>query len=191
MQSQVCRQEQCPKSAWRRGLCSTHYARLRNKGSADADTRSYVFAESETCSIEDCDQPPRARGWCRWHYTRWREHGDPEATGKRAPAGTGYVNAHGYRVVRAPGHPNAFRGGQILEHRLLMSELLGRPLLRSETVHHVNGDKADNHIDGPLVGFRSGNLELWTGDQPAGQRVEDKVEYALAILSLYRPELLA
>lgn len=72
-----------------------------------------------------------------------------------------------------------------------MSELLGRPLLPSENVHHLNGDKADNTVDGPLVNFRSGNLELWNRDQPAGQRVEDKVQYALALLALYRPELLA
>lgn len=101
------------------------------------------------------------------------------------------MNQDGYRVVRANGHPNANSKGQILEHRLIMSELLGRPLTRTENVHHINGDKTDNTTDGPLVNFRSGNLELWNRDQPAGQRVDDKVEFALAILSLYRPELLA
>lgn len=73
-----------------------------------------------------------------------------------------------------------------------MEELLGRPLRPGETVHHVNGQRSDNSTTGPLdAGYRSGNLELWSTWQPAGQRVADKVSYARALLQLYAPELLA
>lgn len=34
------------------------------------------------------------------------------------------------------------------------------------------------------------NLELWSSSQPSGQRVKDKVQWAIEILSLYQPELL-
>ena len=77
------------------------------------------------------------------------------------------------------------------EHRHVMEQLLGRPLQNGENVHHVNGDRADNSVNGPLVEFRSGNLELWTTSQPKGQRVEDKIEWATELLRLYQPELLA
>lgn len=73
-----------------------------------------------------------------------------------------------------------------------MEDLLGRPLARGETVHHVNGDRADNTTDGALdERYRSGDLELWSSWQPAGQRVSDKIEYAEALLRQYAPQLLA
>lgn len=63
-----------------------------------------------------------------------------------------------------------------MEHRKVMSDYLGRPLLRHENVHHKNGDRVDNRLV---------NLELWSSMQPSGQRVEDKVAYAREIMALY------
>lgn len=57
-------------------------------------------------------------------------------------------------------------GAWIQEHRLMMSQMLGRPLEAHECVHHRNGVRHDN---------RPANLELWQvrKKDPPGQRVRD------------------
>ncbi|MFD9069181.1 HNH endonuclease [Streptomyces lasiicapitis] len=79
-------------------------------------------------------------------------------------------------VTAQHGHPNADHRGHILEHILIMSQYLGRPLLAGENVHHRNGVRGDNRLE---------NLELWSRRQPSGQRIADKVAWAKEILELY------
>ncbi len=98
----------------------------------------------------------------------------------------------GYVHLWKPNHANANKTsrksyskgnlGYVLEHRFVMSEYLGRPLLNKEQVHHRNGNRSDNRIK---------NLELWTTSHPAGQSVAEKLKWAKEFINIYEtPNLL-
>lgn len=99
-----------------------------------------------------------------------RGHKAPGWKGGKTKSSSGYV------LVQSPLHPAAQANGYVPEHRLAMEQIIGRPLLPEETVHHKNGIRTDN---------RPENLELWSSRQPKGQRVTDLVAWAEEILSLY------
>lgn len=164
-----CDMNECRAPRASRGMCRNHYSKW------------YRLARTVTCSIGDCSRAAQSRGLCDKHYRRWRKYNDPLCTQRvvtgRHPDSNGYVMMTG-----CMGHPNADKGGQIFEHRLVMTQILGRPLLAGETVHHRNGIKNDN---------RPENLELWASSHPPGQRVEDLVAFAQMILERYVDEVQA
>lgn len=58
----------------------------------------------------------------------------------------------------------------VLEHRTVVEAALGRPLRKSEYVHHINGIRHDNRLE---------NLQVWVTPQPKGQRPEDLVGWVI------------
>ena len=112
------------------------------------------FAICPQCGIEyhASGSGPQRKKFCSgrcYHAFRVRENHPNWKGGGVRVAGGGYV-----RRVIYPEHPYYEMGRyhspvsrDVLEHRLVMAEHLGRLLAKNETVHHINGDKTDNRIE--------------------------------------------
>ena len=176
-----CSVEECPKPAEARTLCHGHYLSLLRQG--EWPTRLLSDRAPRSCSVDGCNRPVNSRGLCRSHMHRLRTKGDVLAEAPiREVEGIGYIN-HGYRIVPVPISLRHLTTGdsKAPEHRLVMAVFLQRPLRKDELVHHRNGVRTDNRLE---------NLELWSVMQPKGQRIHDKVDYAVEVLRRYRPDLL-
>lgn len=138
------------------------YARewRRKKIAADPTYRARVNASRNihelTC--EQCQQTFQGRKgkrFCslscavKWQWAHGNQPGKTPEPEKRKKT----RNVKGYILAYQPDHPKADPNGYVLEHRLVMEQVLGRLLEPWEHVHHKNSDRADN---------RPENLEVVT-----------------------------
>lgn len=82
-----------------------------------------------------------------------------------------FVSVDGYVYILMPNHPNALAKGYtgyVAEHRLVMSEHIGRPLSTHEIVHHKNGIRSDNRIENLEIEDRASHAHLHTGGDKNG-----------------------
>ena len=122
----------------RRGLCRNCYQRADRRG-----------------VLNDVALPPKHQ----------RERMAPHAL----PVGTRYVHPKsGYVEIKMPPGQGDRRGDWMFEHKAVMEQMLGRPLVPGENVHHKNRIRSDN---------RPENLELWITGQPCGGRLQDMTDW--------------
>ncbi len=94
---------------------------------------------------------------------------------QQCPIGTKRINRNGYVETKVKnGCPVSHRftktGEWCREHRLIWWDAHPEDrglLLNGATLHHINGDRADNSIE---------NLELWINNHRPGQRVQDIIK---------------
>ena len=175
-----CLIEGCSWPVVHEGLCEPHYGRKKRFGDPLAG-RSYpgVISASKKCTAEGCENKVLANGVCVAHYQRKKKYGNSMEHIPIRKKNPGQIYAsvkgtQGYSVMW-----DATRKKSVAQHRLVMEQIIGRPLTRKETVHHKNGNRGDN---------RPQNLELWASlGQPAGQTVVDLLAYAREIIRTYEP----
>lgn len=173
----VCDGCRAPKKHYTRRVllktCTGCSSEFRTKSAANRCPRCLHREAKHPCA--DCGEP------CDKRATRCLA-----CSTARSPIGASNPNWKGGRTVskltgyvrvKRPDHPRAVNG-YVLEHMVVMEDAIGRYLLPGETVHHRNGQRADNAL---------GNLELWAKSQPSGQRVTDLLEWAHELIALYEP----
>lgn len=123
------------------------------------------------CS-RNCNGKARGREWAKHGY-KGSQARTPESylksamRGAKNPAwkgGATYRKRKGnyadqsIKYVRCPQEfiTMARTDGYVMEHRLIVAQAIGRPLLRSEVVHHKNHDATDNRLE---------NLELFASNR--------------------------
>lgn len=95
-----------------------------------------------TCTVPGCQDKHLAKGFCNRHLKRFKTYGDPmfaqkpkKRDGEFVIDRTGYMRINGNRHV----------------HRIAAEQMLGRPLRGNEVVHHIDGDKTNNHPSNLMV----------------------------------------
>jgi hypothetical protein len=162
--AEICKMRECGEPVKRTfrgvglGYSEVHHAAVQKQAQPKTKTK----IDTSICRDGTCAEPVQrnknghSMGYCQPHWLA--------ANGKLRPVGSRYILKGGYVTIK-------LEDGRIIpEHRAVMEAHLGRRLLPTETVHHINGVRDDNRLE---------NLELWYSPQPYGQRVEDLLRYAV------------
>ena len=145
-----------------------------NPGCFQAHRKELQDAKKYVRVCEQCDKifkvnPGAFSNSHVWRYCSKQCYNNAKADSARKKDGQTHKN-NGYVQVYMYDHPSVKgkRVKRVMEHRLVMENVLGRYLKPYESVHHINGIKDDN---------RPENLEIWlTKCHPTGQRLRDVYE---------------
>lgn len=170
-------------------FCGNTYYRRKHESPARFDRSSVC---SNACRINRLRSDPNANGRHKKTQAKLCEHcGEPYNRKKREcldefaarrfcshscyakhnSSSQHYAWRGGLRL-RPDGYVRATSAGDKYIHRLIMESHIGRPLLKNEVVHHINGDTSDNRVCNLVVLTNSEHRKLHCADQPRGAKGE-------------------
>lgn len=80
----------------------------------------------------------------------------------------------GYIAVYYPDHPRSSKDGHIMEHILVMENVIGRHLLPNECVHHRNRKRDDNRYENLWLMTKSEHMSYHMTQRHIERRMEEK-----------------
>lgn len=129
-------------------------------------TKEIYYSKNKTCP--ECGiHIGNTATYCSVHNQKHR----PEGNGKKVyasrikngtliPLGTKRINSRGYVEIKVThGNGNKVQNYKA-EHRIIIEELIGRPLSKNELVHHVDGNKEHNNLKNLLLMTKSQHNKL-------------------------------
>ena len=123
----------------------------------------------KNCAKEFSDLRSRIEGKRAKQFCSQKCHGESNRGENNPTYKGGHLNKQGYVII-------SDAGKQIKRCRYVIEQQLGRKLKSHEQVHHKNGHRADDNLP---------NLELWSTSHPSGQKIDDKISWAINFLNNY------
>jgi hypothetical protein len=185
----------CGRDQYARGLCEPHYRRRKRTGSLSEQV-AIGDRPKAPCRVTGCGRTATERGCCHAHYLRERRSGELDAgvpIGRRRnraclaencarPAYARQLCRNHYRRLLRHGDPQVavpireLPGAGYVSHGYFVVPV-------AKTLRHLTGGDS-SALEHRLV------MACALG-RPRGQRVTDKLQWAIEILRRYAPELLA
>jgi hypothetical protein len=146
----LCNFQHCERSSVAKGLCPTHYRRLRRYGDPAVTVRTSVAGK--ICNVMECLGPVVSRDLCKKHYTKWQRYKDPLFSKNLPPGSEPYDSILKYGVLRmdecliyqggtngAPGYGLTY--GNLLAHRVSYEKFHG-PIPQGMQIDHTCHNEA-------------------------------------------------
>jgi predicted nucleic acid-binding Zn ribbon protein len=138
-------------------VCGREFKRVGQQQACGAECAAVLRRRRDRRACERCDaefevKRSSAQRFCSRKCALTGAGMNPGGRAAAVPVGTTRPTTNGYVTIKTD-------HGWAAQHRQVLADHIGRPLLPTETVHHKDGNRANNTID---------NLELRVGRHGRG-----------------------